>query len=94
MGLNNSRIIAKIADFGLSKESDRLKSFVGTPNYIAPEIIELCKNHEGEGQYDRSVDVWSFGLVLYEMVTKKQLFNGDNLLDIFKRIIEVKKNPV
>ncbi len=53
-----------LADFGISKVLDikeSAKSFVGTPEYVAPEII-LQKGH------NKSVDIWCFGILLYEMV--------------------------
>lgn len=55
---------ACLADFGISKilnPRETTKSFVGTPEYIAPEMV-LQK------EYNRSVDVWCFGILLYEMV--------------------------
>ena len=57
----------KLTDFGLSKEgldeSDgRTGSFVGTTEYLAPEIIK-------DKTYTYSVDWYSLGLVLYEMMT-------------------------
>jgi serum/glucocorticoid-regulated kinase 2 len=54
---------ACLADFGISKILDQkqsTKSFVGTPEYVAPEII-LQKGH------NKSVDIWCFGILLYEM---------------------------
>lgn len=54
---------ACLADFGISKILDpkeTAKSFVGTPEYVAPEII-LQKGH------NKSVDIWCFGILLYEM---------------------------
>lgn len=54
----------KLCDFGLSKKLKRnelTKSFVGTVNYEAPEII-LQKGH------DLVSDFWSLGVVLYELV--------------------------
>ena len=54
---------ACLADFGISKVLDpkeTTKSFVGTPEYVAPEII-LQKGH------NKSVDIWCFGILLYEM---------------------------
>lgn len=54
---------ACLADFGISKILDpkqSTKSFVGTPEYVAPEII-LQKGH------NKTVDIWCFGILLYEM---------------------------
>lgn len=55
---------ACLADFGISKildPKDTTKSFVGTPEYVAPEII-LQKGH------NKAVDIWCFGILIYEMV--------------------------
>ena len=78
----------KLTDFGLSKsvESINNKSYTicGTLQYLAPEIMG------GEG-YDASVDWWSLGIILYEMLTSKLpfkfKFNGDNNLAIYKKKI-------
>lgn len=58
-----------LVDFGLSKlESDTLKNswaLVGTPIYMAPELVNPQK------LVGRSVDWWASGVILYEMITKR-----------------------
>ena len=73
----------KVTDFGLSKEniSDNhsAKSFCGTPEYLAPEIIE----GKGHGQ---AVDWWSLGAILYEMLTGMPPFYSKDRDKLFKSI--------
>lgn len=73
----------KITDFGLSKEniSDNksAKSFCGTPEYLAPEIIE----GKGHGQ---AVDWWSLGSILYEMLTGMPPFYNKDREKLFHTI--------
>lgn len=60
--LNESLI--KITDFGLSRlinEASLMKTFCGTPNYLAPEVLVT----HGEGSYTNKVDVWSLGVILF-----------------------------
>jgi len=56
--------IIKITDFGLSRfinETSLMKTFCGTPNYLAPEVLAT----RGESSYTNKVDVWSLGVILY-----------------------------
>lgn len=55
----------KIADFGLAKmvhQGTMLKSMVGTPQYLAPEIVMQTRQKPG---YENVVDSWSIGCIVY-----------------------------
>ena len=66
----------KLIDFGLATFQEQEKKTVGTPMYMSPEMVD------GNGTYVS--DIWSVGVVVYQMVTGKLPFdsgeNGDNLI--------------
>ena len=79
----------KLTDFGLSKifenEDDKAYTVCGTPQYLAPEIL-LRKG------YDKAVDWWSLGCVLYEMLYGRLPFKGQKIsLNIYKEEIAFDK---
>ena len=61
----------KVADFGfaiqLTKEILNRKSLVGTPAWMAPELIKKLP-------YDEKVDIWSLGIMMYEMLVGENPF--------------------
>ena len=62
--LTNSRRVLKIADFGFAKKVNNQslhETFCGSPLYMAPEIIN-------NNLYNNQIDLWSVGLILYEML--------------------------
>lgn len=66
----------KIADFGLCKEDitwgNTTKTFCGTPEYLAPEVLE-------DNDYGRAVDWWGVGVVMYEMmIGRLPFYNRDH----------------
>ncbi len=72
----------KIGDYGLSKaiNADHHQSqtvTVGTVHYMAPEV--------GAGKYDRSIDIYAMGVVLYEMLTGHVPFKGDTPSEVLMK---------
>jgi len=77
-------MIIKIADFGLSKafsgESD-LSTSCGTPDYAAPEVLRM------DGAYDKSVDLWSIGVITYVLLCGFPPFYGKSQAQLFEKIL-------
>ncbi|XP_066596502.1 protein kinase C [Prorops nasuta] len=75
----------KLADFGMCKEGivegkTTTTTFCGTPDYIAPEILQ-------ELEYGASVDWWALGVLMYEMMAGQPPFEADNEDDLFDSIL-------
>jgi len=76
----------KISDFGVSKSTGEgaLKTTCGTPDHIAPEIIN------GSGEYTTSVDIWSFGVIAYTMLAGYPPFESDSMVTLYNNIMQAK----
>lgn len=63
----------KLADFGSASMASPANSFVGTPYWMAPEVILAMD----EGQYDGKVDIWSLGITCIELAERKPPFQHE-----------------
>lgn len=85
MILNDGRI--KVMDFGIAKavssSHTRTGVILGTPNYMSPEQIE---GHEIDGRSD----IFSLGVVLYQLLTGALPFQGKTMTELFYQITQVK----
>jgi Tol biopolymer transport system component len=90
----------KVLDFGLAKAMDpavsgaeamqsptltaratRMGVIIGTAAYMAPE--------QARGKVvDRRADIWAFGVILFEMLTGRQLFAGEDVTEVLARVLE------
>jgi len=66
-----SDIDIKLTDFGLAKSmtEDGLKTFCGTPQYFAPEVLRRQNTVAGQGRYGKQADMWSIGVILYILLS-------------------------
>jgi len=73
----------KLADFGLAKDfaASKLNTFCGSPDYVAPEILE----HK---PYGTSVDIWSIGVITYVLLCGYPPFYGESQFQQFKMIVK------
>lgn len=74
----------KVGDFGLATklefEGDRKRTVCGTPNYIAPEILDGKQGHSYE------VDIWSLGVIVYTLLIGKPPYETSDVKATYRRI--------
>jgi len=83
--------LVKLGDFGIAKclnyTLEKAKTVVGTPYYLSPEIVE-------NRPYSFKSDIWSLGVLLYEMTCLKMPFDASSLPMLYVKIIRGAYNHV
>jgi len=87
--LVDSKFRAKVSDFGLSQKRKMVGRITGTPYWMAPELLR------GETSNTAASDVYSFGMLLYEVVSRSEPYMGENYDDVMKGITDpmISKRP-
>ena len=74
--------VLKIADFGFARfveKASLAETLCGSPLYMAPEVLKGYK-------YGPKADLWSVGCIMFQMLTKRTPFNGENQVDLLRTI--------
>ncbi|XP_065051523.1 serine/threonine-protein kinase 10-like isoform X1 [Rhopilema esculentum] len=83
--------VLKVGDFGISRvlgcTSEYAQTVVGTPYYLSPEICQ-------RKPYNQKSDIWSLGVILYEMAMLTYPFTGKDLSELVSRILLGKYAPI
>lgn len=82
--LIDGRFRAKVCDFGLSNK--KRNSLSGTPFWMAPEYLK------GKTEYTCACDIYSIGMVLYEIYARKTPYHGENPRNVLRSICNPRKN--
>ncbi len=87
--------LVKILDFGLAKSINgqdhsltRTAKVMGSPSYMSPEQLKSNKN------VDPRIDVWSLGVVMYELVSGKRPFEGESVAELALAITKEPPRPL
>jgi len=87
-------VIPKLLDFGISRPATAGATMtgpgasVGTPQYMAPEQFEAAS------KVDSRADVWGAGAILYEALTGRRPYEGDDAFGVYKQVLDHRPTPV
>jgi serine/threonine protein kinase len=81
----------QLADFGMARfrtaEQNNLTTLIGSPHYVAPELMK------GEKNYTDSVDIYSFGMVVWALVHEQNPMNDAGVYTIVDKIVNRQERP-
>lgn len=84
----------KLVDFGLSRtlryELEKLHTRIGSPSWMAPEVIADESNSDSDGGYDSRADVWAIGITAIELVDGKAPFQD---MHPTRALFQIVRNP-
>jgi eukaryotic-like serine/threonine-protein kinase len=88
--------IVKVLDFGISKsllptsqpQITKTNAIMGSPLYMSPEQMQSSKT------LDVRSDIWSLGVVLYELLSGKVPFTGDTMPELVVAVLQVRQEPL
>ncbi|MGH7452834.1 MAG: protein kinase domain-containing protein, partial [bacterium] len=92
--------VAKIVDFGLAILADATRlsepnAVVGTPTYMSPEqAMPFDSKLANRLDVDHRTDIWSLGVVLYELLSAQTPFTGENYLAVMYAIVNLDPEPL
>ncbi|XP_022145610.1 serine/threonine-protein kinase ATG1c-like isoform X3 [Momordica charantia] len=84
LSTSDDNSVLKIADFGFARSlqpKGLAETLCGSPLYMAPEIMQLQK-------YDAKADLWSVGAILFQLVTGRTPFTGNNQIQLLQNIVK------
>ena len=87
--VNLDKTHIKIGDFGFSIKNEKFSSIAGTPIYMDPRILKKYNertNKENSEVFDKSCDIWSLGVICFEMITGRRVFNGNDISELYQNI--------
>lgn len=83
--------VVKLGDFGIAKVLDHTAAeamtVIGTPNYLSPEVVD-------NKPYGIKADIWSLGVVLYELLVLEPPFQGNCLAALVVKIVTNEPKPI
>lgn len=81
--------LIKVCDFGFAKISEINETMCGSPLYMSPEVLRGQK-------YTNSSDLWSFGIIMYQMITGDVPFNSGTIIELhnaYKNLSQISITP-